>query len=361
MVVVGVALVVLIAAGWLVMTFGKRAGDLVAGVFKETPATAQVAAKAPTSPVAPPPSAAPAPQAPIPAAPSPAPETTAAQQPTAAPLSIVVQPPVAPPVAQPAPAVVVPATIPPPAREVASMERKEPPREIVESPPAIKREPVPASPPRVAAAIPEPKGNISIARQAPQTSPRERAATEYRNGVELVREGQVDQAIVAFNAVLVDEPRHFAARQTNVTLMLERGRTAEAQASLRQGLAVLPENAAWAMLLARLQVEDGDAPGAIDTLQKSLPHARDRADYQAFLGTVLQMQSRHKEAIQHYEVATRLAPTFGAWQVGLAISLEEEKRMPEAFAAYERAYASPTLAPSVRTFVEAKLKNKDPK
>jgi MSHA biogenesis protein MshN len=200
------------------------------------------------------------------------------------------------------------------------------------------------------------KGNISIERQGKPAPAVQRAAVDYRTGLDYMNQGRIDQAIATFNEVLAQDPRHYAARQAQVTLFLERGRTAEAQRSLREGLAVMPETSSWAMLLARLQVEDGDAVAATDTLKKYLEPAQNRGDYQAFLGTVLQMQGRHQEAIEHYEIATKLSPGYGAWLTGLAMSLEEEKRTPEAVDAYKRAYASNTLAPSMRSFVEGKLK-----
>ena len=130
---------------------------------------------------------------------------------------------------------------------------------------------------------------------------------------------------------------------------------AEAQAVLREGLRVIPENSAWAMLLARLQVETGDTAGARVTLDAALPYAKNRPDYHAFAGTVLQMQGRHKDAIAHYELAVGLSPDSGRWLTGLAISLEEEKRLPEAREAYRRALATGTLSPDLRAFVERKL------
>ncbi len=200
------------------------------------------------------------------------------------------------------------------------------------------------------------KGNISIERQRRTAPPPQRAAVDYRTGLDYMNQGRVDQAIATFTEVLGTDPRHYAARQALVTLLLERGLIADARRTLREGLAVMPENSSWAMLLARLQVEEGDPASAVDTLKKYVGAAQNRADYQAFLGTVLQMQGRHQEAIGYYEVATKLSPGYGAWLTGLAMSLEEEKRTPEAIDAYKRAYASNTLAPSMRSFVEGKLK-----
>jgi MSHA biogenesis protein MshN len=199
------------------------------------------------------------------------------------------------------------------------------------------------------------KGSISVERQDPDSSRRERVSAEYRSAVDLMNQGRAEPAIDAYAGVLRLDPKHAAARQSLVALLIGRGRGAEAQGVLREGLAVLPENTAWAMLLARLQVEGGDKAGALATLDAALPYAKNRPDYHAFVGTVLQLQGRHKEAIAYYEIAVRLSPDSGRWLTGLAISLEEEKRIPEAREAYQRALATSTLAPDLRAFVERKL------
>ncbi len=171
-----------------------------------------------------------------------------------------------------------------------------------------------------------------------------------------MNQGRAELAIDAYASALRFDPKHAAARQALVALLMGRGRGAEAQGVLREGLVALPENTAWAMLLARLQVEGGDRAGALATLDAALPYAKNRPEYHAFVGTVLQMQGRHKEALAYYEIAVRLAPESGRWLTGLAISLEEEKRLPEAREAYQRALATNTLGLDLRAFVERKLK-----
>jgi MSHA biogenesis protein MshN len=199
------------------------------------------------------------------------------------------------------------------------------------------------------------KGSISVERQDRDAPRPERASAEYRNAVDLMNQGRAEPAIDAYAGALRLDPKHAAARQALVALLMGRGRGAEAQGVLREGLAVLPENTAWAMLLARLQVESGDKAGALATLDGALPYAKNRPDYHAFVGTVLQLQGRHKDAIAYYEIAVRLSPDSGRWLTGLAISLEEEKRLPEAREAYQRALATNTLGADLRAFVERKL------
>ena len=117
----------------------------------------------------------------------------------------------------------------------------------------------------------------------------------------------------------------------------------------------MPENSGWALLLARLQVEVGDAAGASRTLDAILPQAKNNADYHAFAGTVLQMQGRRAEAVASYEVAVRLAPDSAKALTGLAIALEDGGRLPEAREAYQRALSTGALGPELQAFVERKI------
>jgi MSHA biogenesis protein MshN len=196
--------------------------------------------------------------------------------------------------------------------------------------------------------------SISVERQDGDSPRPERAAAEYRRGVDFVNQGRPDAAMDAYAGALRFDPKHAAARQALVALLMSRGRTPEAQGVLREGLAVSPDNTAWAMLLARLQVDAGDRANALTTLDAALPYAKNRPDYHAFVGTVMQMQGRHKEAITHYEIAVRLTPE-GRWLTGLGLSLEDDNRVGEARDTYQRALASSTLPPEMRAFVERRL------
>jgi MSHA biogenesis protein MshN len=107
------------------------------------------------------------------------------------------------------------------------------------------------------------------------------------------------------------------------------------------------------MLLARLQIERGAS--GIETLTRTLPYASGNGDYQAFLAGALQRQGRHLDAAEQYQAALRSAPGNGVWWMGLGISLQAEKRNPEAQGAFRRAQAAATLTPELQAFVERKL------
>ena len=189
-----------------------------------------------------------------------------------------------------------------------------------------------------------------------QVSPAQHADAEFRKAVALMQQGRIADALAGYEAALRLDAGHNAARQAWGALLLEGKRGAEAERVLQDGLKVKPEHTGFAMLLARLQVERGAVEQAMATLEKSLPYADSRADYQAFFAALLQRMNRHKEAITHYQIALQLAPNNGIWLMGYGISLQAAQRVDDARDAYRRALESKTLSPELEAFVQQKLK-----
>lgn len=187
-------------------------------------------------------------------------------------------------------------------------------------------------------------------------SVRERADGDYRRAVSLVNGGRVQEATDVLLDVLRQDGGHVASRQLLARLLIEQRRSDEAMAILAEGLASLPGQLSWAMTLARLQVDRGDLAAAARTLQQSLPFAAGSADYQGFAGNVQHRLGRHKESIEFYQAAVRIAPSEGRWWLGLGLALEADHRPPEAREAFQRARASGTLNADLLTVVDQKLR-----
>jgi MSHA biogenesis protein MshN len=153
--------------------------------------------------------------------------------------------------------------------------------------------------------------------------------------------------------VLRASPRHEAARQTLVSLLIENNRGDEAMTQLQQALNLDPRQPALAMLLARLQIERGKS--GIEALQRTLPYATGNGDYHAFLGGALQRQGRLHEAAEQYQTALRTSPGNAVWWMGLGIALQGDKRNAEAVEAFRQAKALGSLSPELQAFVERRL------
>jgi MSHA biogenesis protein MshN len=155
------------------------------------------------------------------------------------------------------------------------------------------------------------KASISVERQDRDASRPERASAEYRTESSLRIRGGSELAFDAYvNALRLVSAARCSAPGTGCPL-LGRGRGAEAQGVLREGLAVLPENTAWAVLLARLQVEGRRQGGCTGDARWRSALREEPARLPAFVATLLQMQGRHKEAIAHYDIAVSLSPASG--------------------------------------------------
>jgi MSHA biogenesis protein MshN len=213
---------------------------------------------------------------------------------------------------------------------------------------------IPVKPNVTAAKASEPP--VAVIKQIKELTPQQRAENEYRKAVFLVQQGKSAEAMDGLEQALRLDPQHAAARQILVGALLEAARHGEAINMAREGLSIDPAQPGLAMILARLRLDKGELKSALETMERTLPYAADRADYQSFLAALLQRDGRHKEAAEHFVLALQKTPQNGVWWMGLGISLQAEHRLTEAQEAFSRAKASNTLSPELLAFVESKLK-----
>ena len=184
----------------------------------------------------------------------------------------------------------------------------------------------------------------------------ERAESAYRKAIAAVNEGRIGEATDALRAALKADARHVASRQLLVKLLLEGRQSDDAMAVLDAGLQQQPEQVAWAMSLARLQVDHGDLNAAWLTLERSAPAASASADYQGFAGHVLMRLGRNRDAISRYQLATRLVPNDGRWWLGLGLSQEADGKASEARDAFLQARQCGNLSRELLGLIEQKLR-----
>jgi MSHA biogenesis protein MshN len=239
------------------------------------------------------------------------------------------------------------------ASESAAAEKPaEPPKELPKAAPIEK--PVASAPSTKLSDAAAPLNNLN--KQIKELTPQQRADNEYRKSVSLIQQGKSAEAMNGLDQVLQLDSRHSSARQALVGLLVENRRHDEALRTALEGLSLDAAQPGLAMIAARLQLEKSNLRPAIETLEKTLPHASERADYRSFLAALMQRDGRNKEAIEHYLVALSKAPQNGVWWMGLGISFQADNRLPEAQEAFARAKASNSLSSELLAFVESKLK-----
>lgn len=217
------------------------------------------------------------------------------------------------------------------------------------------------SPPTAAPLLPAARsarssGGVSIEKSSPSGNVGESAELEYRRALAVINQGRTAESLDVLRTALRLNAAHLAARQLLLKLLIENKQLDEADGVLRAGLALHPGQIAWAMSLARLQLDRGDLASAWKTLEHSLPAAGSSADYQGFAGHLLQRQGRIGEAVDCYRLATRLAPTEGRWWLGLGLVLEADGRGAPAREAFANAKASGSLGADLQAYVEQKLR-----
>ncbi len=131
----------------------------------------------------------------------------------------------------------------------------------------------------------------------------EGAEAVYRQGMAAYRQGRTAEAFARFQKVLAADPRHVAARQALLSLLMAERRLIEAQAVASEGLALDAAQPGWAMTLARLQFEHGQLAEAERTMATHRRHGERSPDYLAFHGLLLERQNRHDEARAAYQKA----------------------------------------------------------
>ncbi len=275
----------------------------------------------------------------------------------AAPVAVPAPLPVAVPVATPAAAPTV--SVAPPAapspRVATGPAPMAKPVALVEqaAPPAVEpRRRTEAPAPRAVRVVRAPVVAAPVV-QGRQPSTHKTAQGAYSAALGQLQEGRVNEAMANLEQAVRLDPRHEAARQTLVGLLIEDERPDEAMAQLQAGLALDVRQPSLAMLLARMQIERGSS--GVDTLMRSLPAGTGNGDYHALLAGALQREQRHAEAADQYLAALRTAPQNGVWLMGLGISLQGAKRDAEALEAFQRAKASGNLTAQLTAFVDRKL------
>lgn len=185
---------------------------------------------------------------------------------------------------------------------------------------------------------------------------REMADAEYRRGLQAAKQGDPGAAVVAFQRALERDPGFAKARQALLATLVGGRQWAEARQVAEAGLALDPTQSGWAVILARLQFEQGEADAAIGTLERHAAHAGGDADYQGLFAYLLQRQQRPAEAAERFRAGLALRPGEGRWWFGLGLALENSGKPAEAKEAYARAKEIGNLPADMTAVIEQKLR-----
>jgi MSHA biogenesis protein MshN len=182
----------------------------------------------------------------------------------------------------------------------------------------------------------------------------ERNLTELQRAAELQRRGALAEAETTLRGILDNDRSMVAARLALFALLSRQQRNDEARQVLKEGVDASPTHPQLVLPYARLLAARNEWSAANDALVPATDALAQDAEYRALSGAVLQRLGRYRQSSIEYRAALRLAPTAGAWWVGLGLSLEGEGKQLEARNAYLQARAN-SLGPDLGQFVDNKL------
>ncbi|MDB5801913.1 MAG: hypothetical protein JWL63_2852 [Rhodocyclales bacterium] len=226
--------------------------------------------------------------------------------------------------------------------------------ENVSLPPSMPVQQVlPATAPPVAF-VPPAAASATIRLEPSSQTASERNLSEVQHAADLQRRGALAEAETSLRSVLDNDKGMIAARLALFSLLSRQQRNDEARKLLKDGVELAPTQGQLVVPYARLLAARAEWGAALDALVPAADALAQDAEYRALYGAVLQRLGRYPQSSAEYRAALRLAPTAGAWWVGLGLSLEGEGRKVEARGAYLQARTN-TLAPDLAQFVDSKL------
>jgi len=152
-------------------------------------------------------------------------------------------------------------------------------------------------------------------------------------------EGQPQQAIAAFLAILRERPDFVAARASASTALVATGRGREAVDLLRAGLRQQPDSPDLLAKLGAALSAAGDAAGAIDALERARRAGDDGPDVLNQLAVVLAGSGRVNDARAIFHTLTDRHPGSATAWFNLGLFELQNRRRDDAVAALRRATA----------------------
>lgn len=173
----------------------------------------------------------------------------------------------------------------------------------------------------------------------------------------LIQKGQLNRALDILQKRIKAEPdKSPAARGYLATLQLSAGMEQQAKLLLQESLQVHPSDLTLRKLQSRLLLTEGNAARSIILLQQSLPEVGKDPEYHELLATAHQQQGQYEAAAKVYYSLLQHQNNTPRWWVGMAYSLELDKRYDEALRAYRSAVQIPGITASLKTYAEQRVK-----
>ena len=197
----------------------------------------------------------------------------------------------------------------------------------------------------------ERRSRAARARAAPPGSADPELQEMMRRATGLHRDGRIDQAMAAYDAVLEREPRHADALQFQGVVKMQIGRSDEAIELMERAIAVHPGNSQAHYNLGLAMRAEGKEPKALAAFRRAIAvEPRNFEAHNAIAGILLAAPDQLDTAEAHIHHALKSNPNYAPARNNLALLLKARGR-PEAAVSEARAAVAqaPRHAPALIT------------
>ncbi|MFY0678788.1 MAG: tetratricopeptide repeat protein [Neptuniibacter sp.] len=171
-----------------------------------------------------------------------------------------------------------------------------------------------------------------------------------------VQKGQLAEALrVLEKRIDQNNEGSSSSRGYLATLLLSSGMHQEAQLLLQESLQIHADDFTLRKLQSRLLLSQGNTAESLSLLRQSLPMVKEDPEYHELLATAYQQQGMYEQAAKVYFTLLQHKNNTPRWWVGMAYSLELDKRYGEALRAYRSAVQIPGISASLKTYAEQRL------
>jgi MSHA biogenesis protein MshN len=165
----------------------------------------------------------------------------------------------------------------------------------------------------------------------------------------------MSEAEAKMQEVLTINPKHKQARVRLSGIMVAQERWLDAMQVLGDGLKYHPDYEPFVLWQARVLVEQKAEPEALALLEERDDRGVFNPEYTAFMAALYQKLGEHEKASIAYRRALQQSPREGRWWLGLAMSLEAQRRWPAAEEAYVTALEDNQLETHLVIFLRERL------
>src|SRR5437867_4788788 len=151
-------------------------------------------------------------------------------------------------------------------------------------------------------------------------------------GVELLRKGQLDDAMIHFQKSLAIKPDHAEAQDNLGNVFFGKGQMDDAVAHYQKALEIEPDYASAHNNLGNVFLRRGELNQSIAHYLKAIEIKPDLAEAHNNLGLAYREEGKLKEAIRHYQMALVLRADYAEAHYNLAEALLQLGRRDEATA-----------------------------